>query len=85
MQGAAKEVAGSFFGSAKGKKTHGDGAAHDQGQGRIPQPRQVKKTDHLAGIGHAGNQQAPAEQQAHDEFAHTVCSGTGHDHAFQNR
>ena len=78
MQGAAKEIGGALLGHAEGEEAHRDGAAHDEGERRVPGAGQVQEADHLAGVGHAGNHQAPAEEKADGEFGCALQVGVFH-------
>ena len=71
-QHAAQKIAGAFFGQGKGKKSDGDGAAHNQGEGRIPGTGQVQKANDLAGVGHARKHEPQAEQETDRKFADAV-------------
>jgi hypothetical protein len=72
VQGTAQKAGGALAGQREGEEAHGDGAAHDEGERGIPVAEQVQEAEHLAGVGHAGEQQAQAEQQAHEKFGDAV-------------
>jgi hypothetical protein len=72
LQRAAEEGAAAPAGEREGEGADHDRAAHDEGERRIPAPGQVEEADHLARVGHAGQDQADAEHQPGGEGGERV-------------
>ncbi len=69
---AAEEGASALAGSREGEVAHQDRAAHDEGERRVPAARDVEEADHLARVGHAGDDEPDAEHQAGGESGERV-------------